>query len=241
MRQRGFGMGYLLTAGLWITLLLRTGGAQATCIETCQFYLLDKDCRTPTLTGTWPSNAPLSFGVRCGYCCSAPGGPGNCVYEEVPEAAAMTIVPYDTVTYKEGPPVEGKFKKKMKKCEDIPVFEFDGKLAPGNYVLTVGERLMLNIIDTAGKPDALTFKPLAYYLAPPPEKEEPADAGTGGPPDAGAEPPATVPPAGHDGGCASCAVAAAGDAGSPSLFIAALLALLSACAMRGRRSRKDRP
>jgi MYXO-CTERM domain-containing protein len=234
--HHGTAMGYLLAAGLLISSALWTQGGEATCIQTCQFYLLDEDCRTPTLSGTWPSDVPLSFGVRCGGCCSAPGGPGNCVWESVPDPSGMSIAAYDPAATEGSPPIEGTFKKTGKTCQDIPLFEFDGKLDPGSYVLTAGEGLMLSIVDTAGNPDAVAYKPLEYYLAPPPEQEDPADAGTGGPPDAGAAAPAAMPPQKHDGGCASCAVEDSGEGNGTATLLAALLALFLACARR-----RDRP
>jgi len=240
--HRGSGMRHLPAALFCVACVLRAQAAGATCIETCEFFFLDEDCRTPTVTGTWPSDLKLSFGVRCGGCCSPPGGPMSCNYDHVPDPAAMTIAPYDAAAYKESPPIEGKFTKTGKTCQGIPVFEFDGKLDPGGYVLTAGERMMISIKDTAGNPDAIAFMPLEKILGPEQEKEEPADAGTAGAVDAAAAaPPSDVPPSGQGGGCASCAVEASGESDGTAPCLAALLALLTACALRGRRSRKDRP
>ena len=132
----------LAAAALGLALCLIPCRANATCIETCGFHLLFDDCQTPVLGGTWPAGLPLTFGVKCGGCCSPPGGPMSCNFTEIPDIDAMSIAPYDPDSGQDGQAVK-------KTCSDFPVFQFTGKLEPGLYVLTAGNRFALNIVDLA--------------------------------------------------------------------------------------------
>ncbi len=225
----------MMPAALCLALCLAPGRAGATCIETCAFYPLFDDCRTPVLGGTWPAELPLAFGVKCGGCCSPPGGPMSCNFTEVPDAGAMTVAPYEAASGQDGPPVKGKFKKTEKTCSDFPVFEFSGKLEPGTYVLTAGDRVSLHIVDTGGNPDSMERMPLEDLLAPPVPADASTDTGTAGagtadaaevePPGAPAEEPRKT----REGGCASCTLSMKdGNAPTrtPALFLLVVLGTL---------------
>jgi hypothetical protein len=194
--------------------LLACPEARATCMQLCNVQLVFDDCQVP-VSGQWPAELPLGFVVRCGSCCSAPGGPSSCRFPDLPDPAAFAVTPYDSAKGTEGVPVPGRFTQQGT-CLDTPRYVFDGQLSAGSYVLLAGDRMMLSVVDTDAKSTAR--RPAAPF-----DTQGSARRRRDPPP------PTPTPTAPRRGGCAGCAAA-----GSPVDAGPAVLVLLCLFALRGR-------
>ena len=114
------------------------------------------------------------------------------------------------------------------------------------YVLTAGDRVSLNIVDTDGHPDSMERMPLEELIAPPePESDPPAQADASsqaGAPDTAADKapgaPAGEPPGAREGGCASCSLSLqrrGAPLPAPALFLLFALGLIMVGFMKRRK------
>lgn len=191
--------------------------AGATCMESCIVKPVSPECESP-LDFKWPANVRFSFIAACGGCCWAGPGSRSCTYDDTLAVEQMKITLIDEKGYEVGGAVAGTFSKTDKTCNTIPVFEFDGELQPGNYILLAGwDSVVVNIVEGSDDPEAIEWFSIIQ------EKtdvkglgdHEPYDPDIKGPP----------PQEEKRGGCASCTVGVpAEDRGSvPWLFILLLL------------------
>jgi hypothetical protein len=222
------------TSTLLVTVacLLGCSNAQATCLQLCNVQLVFDDCQVP-VTGQWPAELPLALVVRCGSCCSAPGGPGACRFPDQPDPTSFSVAPIGS-SPRGAKPLAGRFVQRGT-CVDTPRYVFDRLIPAGTYLLTAGERMTVSLVNTGGEPQTVARRPAIPFVsgeetARPRRDPLPARATSA------SMPPTSAP---RRGGCASCSASAPGpdaDAGPLIVVFIGLVALgRTAASARGRR------